>query len=344
ALKAMREEHRNRRARVGKASFALEDASRSGKIVAELQDVNKAFGDKIILRDFSTIIQRGDRVGIVGANGAGKSTLVKLLLGELAPDDGSVTLGSKLEIAYSDQLRGALDPDKNLIDSVCGGQEFIDIKGKRKHAISYLGDFLFTPDRVRTPVKALSGGEQNRAVLAQLFSKPANLLVLDEPTNDLDIETLELLEEILLDFDGTVILVSHDRDFMNRVVTSLLVVEGDGVVNEQAGGYSDWEARGGRLSAATAKAATPTSAVPAAKPAPAKQKKRSYKEQRELNELPGKIDTLEQRQAELEATIAEPDFYQRGRETTETVLAELTTVQQQLEAALERWMALDEDD
>ncbi|GAB3280635.1 ATP-binding cassette domain-containing protein [Parahaliea aestuarii] len=345
ALKAMREERGQRRERVGKATFALEDASSSGKIVAELQGVSKAYGDKTLLRDFSTIIQRGDRIGIVGANGAGKSTLVKILLGQLEPDSGSVKLGSKLEVAYSDQLRGALDPEQNLIDNVCGGQEFIDIKGKRKHAISYLGDFLFSPERVRTPVKALSGGEQNRAVLAQLFSKPANLLVLDEPTNDLDIETLELLEEILLDFDGTVILVSHDRDFMDRVVTSLLVVEGNGVVTDQAGGYSDWEARGGKLreitekppAARTAEAAT----APASKPA-APRPKLSYKDQRELDALPKKIEALEQRQAELEAAIADPGFYQQEREVTEPVLSELADVQEALEAAMERWMELEE--
>jgi ATP-binding cassette subfamily F protein uup len=193
ALKAMRDERNQRRERQGRADFGVEDASRSGKIVAELQHVSHAFDDKVILEDFSTIIQRGDRIGIVGPNGAGKSTLVKTLLGELTPDSGTVKLGSKLEIAYSDQLRGHLDPEKNLIDNVCGGQDFIEINGKRRHAISYLGDFLFSPERVRTPVKALSGGEQNRAILARLFSKPANMLVLDEPTNDLDIETLELL-------------------------------------------------------------------------------------------------------------------------------------------------------
>ena len=198
ALEAMRKERANRRARQGNAAFDVEGAGKSGKIVAELKHVRHAFGERRIIDDFSTIIQRGDRIGIVGANGAGKSTLVRIILGELQPDGGEVRLGSKLEVAYSDQLRGNLDPDKNLIDHVCGGQEFIEINGKRRHAISYLGDFLFSPERVRTPVKALSGGEQNRAVLARLYSKPANLLVLDEPTNDLDIETLELLEEILL--------------------------------------------------------------------------------------------------------------------------------------------------
>ena len=248
ALEAMREERRQRRERTGAADFAVEEAGRSGKIVVELDGVSHGFDGKPVIRDFSTVIRRGDRIGIVGANGAGKTTLVRIMLGELTPDTGTVRLGTRLETAYSDQLRDHLDPDGNLIDNVCAGQDFIDIGGRRRHAISYLGDFLFSPDRARMPVRALSGGEQNRAVLARLFSKPANLLVLDEPTNDLDIETLELLEDILLGFDGTVLLVSHDREFMDRVVTSLLVLDGVGGVTEHVGGYSDWEARGGHLS------------------------------------------------------------------------------------------------
>ena len=349
ALEAMRSERSRRRERQGKAEFAVEDAGQSGKIVVELQHVSQAFGGRTIIRDFSTIIQRGDRIGIVGANGAGKSTLVRILLGELQPDSGVVKRGSKLEVAYSDQLRGALDPEKNLIDNVCGGQEFIEINGKRRHAISYLGDFLFSPERVRTPVRALSGGEQNRAVLARLFSKPANLLVLDEPTNDLDIETLELLEEILLGFDGTVLLVSHDREFMDNVVTSLLVVEGNGVVSEHAGGYSDWLARGGRLVEGGGqgdRAGAPDAPIardapgPAAAPAP-KIRKLSYKEQRELAAMPGLIETLEQRQQALEATMAAPDFYQREHGQVQEVIAQLATVQAELEAAFARWAELD---
>ena len=349
ALEAMRSERSRRRERQGKAEFAVEDAGQSGKIVVELQHVSQAFGGRTIIRDVSTIIQRGDRIGIVGANGAGKSTLVRILLGELQPDSGVVKRGSKLEVAYSDQLRGALDPEKNLIDNVCGGQEFIEINGKRRHAISYLGDFLFSPERVRTPVRALSGGEQNRAVLARLFSKPANLLVLDEPTNDLDIETLELLEEILLSFDGTVLLVSHDREFMDNVVTSLLVVEGNGVVSEHAGGYSDWLARGGRLvegSGQGDRAGAPVAPVASGAPAPAaapapKKKKLSYKEQRELAAMPGLIETLEQRQQALEATMAEPNFYQREPGQAQDVIAQLATVQAELEAAFARWAELD---
>ncbi len=346
ALEAMRSERSRRRERQGKAEFAVEDAGQSGKIVVELQHVSQAFGGRTIIRDFSTIIQRGDRIGIVGANGAGKSTLVRILLGELQPDSGVVKRGSKLEVAYSDQLRGTLDPEKNLIDNVCGGQEFIEINGKRRHAISYLGDFLFSPERVRTPVRALSGGEQNRAVLARLFSKPANLLVLDEPTNDLDIETLELLEEILLSFDGTVLLVSHDREFMDNVVTSLLVVEGNGVVSEHAGGYSDWLARGGRLVEGGGQG--DRAGVPVARDAPApaaatapKKKKLSYKEQRELAAMPGLIESLEQRQQALEATMAEPNFYQREPGQAQGVIAQLASVQAELEAAFARWAELD---
>ena len=247
ALETMREERSQRRAAQGKGQFRIEEAARSGKRVAELEQVSFRYEEEMIVDNFSTIIQRGDRIGIVGGNGVGKSTLIKLLLGKLSPEEGTVSIGTKLEVAYSDQLRGELDPEKDLIDNICGGQQFIEINGQRRHAISYLSDFLFTPERIRTPVKALSGGEVNRAILARLFTRAANLLVLDEPTNDLDIETLELLEEILLEFKGTVLLVSHDRHFMDSVVTSLLVMPGGGKIEEQAGSYSDWEARGGRI-------------------------------------------------------------------------------------------------
>jgi len=347
ALKALREERGERRERIGSAGFMVEDAARSGKIVAELEHIGHRFDDNQVINDFSTIIQRGDRIGIVGANGAGKTTLVKILLGELQPSSGKVSLGTKLEVAYSDQLREHLDPEKNLIDNVCGGQEFIEIGGRRRHAISYLGDFLFSPDRVRMPVKALSGGEQNRAVLARLFSKSANLLVLDEPTNDLDIETLELLEEILLTFDGTVLLVSHDRDFMDNVITSLMVLDGKGNVNEYVGGFSDWEARGGSLSEARAgsskkaeKAAVKTS-VSNEKPIGTKKPKLSYKDQRELGNLPGIIEKLEKKQTQLEEQLSEPGFYQSGHEQVQNVTRELAEVQTQLEAAFDRWGELE---
>jgi len=345
----MRDVRGDRRERTGSANFAVEEANKSGKIVAELKSVGHRFGDKQIIDKFSTIIQRKDRIGIVGANGAGKSTLVKILLGQLPPTSGEVKLGTKLEVAYSDQLRDHLEPEKNLIDNVCGGQEFIEINGKRRHAISYLGDFLFSPARVRTPVKALSGGEQNRAVLAKLFSKPANLLVLDEPTNDLDIETLELLEDILLNFDGTVLLVSHDRNFMDNVITSLIVLEGDGRIGEYVGGYSDWEARGGRfpdlLAPSSAIDTVGTTTEASSTPAQPQQSKRklSYKDQRELEQLPGLIETLESRQGELEALISKPDFYQSEQDSIDTTLAELTQLQAQLDSAFERWETLDSE-
>ena len=345
ALETMRDERQSRRERTGSANFGVESAGQSGKIVAELAHVEKHFGDLHVLADVSTIIQRGDRVGIVGPNGAGKSTLVKLLLGQLKPDAGKISFGSKLEVAYSDQLRDQLDPQQNLIDNVCGGQDFIEINGKRRHAISYLGDFLFSPERVRTPVKALSGGEQNRAILARLFSKPANLLVLDEPTNDLDIETLELLEEILLSFEGTVLLVSHDRDFMDNVVTSLLILEGDGVVSEQAGGYSDWESRGGSLGARTAQTTAPPQEqanASVANAAVTKKNKLSYKQQRELDSLPAAIEKLEQRQGKLEETIAQPGFYQGDHAQVQAILDDLASVQTEMESTFERWTALED--
>jgi ATP-binding cassette subfamily F protein uup len=347
ALKALRVERGERRERMGKAGFVVEDAARSGKIVVELEHVGHCFGDNQVINDFSTVIQRGDRIGIVGANGAGKTTLVKILLGELQPTSGKVSLGTKLEVAYSDQLREHLEPEKNLIDNVCGGQEFIEIGGRRRHAISYLGDFLFSPDRVRMPVKALSGGEQNRAVLARLFSKSANLLVLDEPTNDLDIETLELLEEILLTFEGTVLLVSHDRDFMDNVITSLIVLDGTGGVSEYVGGFSDWEARGGSLEGARAgaseKATKPKKNDSAAskKQAKPKKPKLSYNDQRELGSLPGKIEKLEKQQVLLEETMSAPGFFQGDHEQVQRVSRELADVQGQLEAAFNRWDKLE---
>lgn len=355
ALEAMRQERIQRRERTGSANFAVEDSGRSGKIVAEVENVSHAFDGRSLIHDFSTVIRRGDRIGIVGANGAGKSTLVKILLGELQPSAGQVKLGSKLEIAYSDQLRGHLHPAKNLIDNVCGGQDFIEIGGRRRHAISYLGDFLFSPERVRMPVKALSGGEQNRAVLAKLFSKPANLLVLDEPTNDLDIETLELLEEILLNFEGTVLLVSHDRDFMDHVVTSLIVLDGRGGVSEHVGGFSDWEAQGGSLSeqppddgsggggsrpsAPTAAPGTGTRAKES--PSPSPRRKLSYREQRELDSLPGLIEELEGRQRQLEQTLAVPGFYQSPPAEVQRVTGALAEVQRRLEGVFERWSQLE---
>ena len=360
ALKAMREERTHRRAAQGKGSFSLEEANRSGRRVAEARSISFCYENEPVVHDFSTIIQRGDRIGIVGSNGVGKTTVIKLLLGELTPDEGDVLLGTQLEIAYSDQLRGELDPEKDLIDNICGGQQFIEINGQRRHAISYLGDFLFAPDRIRTPVKALSGGEINRAILARLFTRPANLLILDEPTNDLDIETLELLEEILLEFKGTIILVSHDRHFLDKVVTSLLVMKGNGDIEEQAGSYSDWEARGGQLLAASGSTATASSATHSVAAAddeaeatqkaapdnegdktPKKKTKLSYKDQRELDALPAEIELLETRHAELLEIIAQPDFYEQPSDKVATTLTAVSESEQALDRALERLIELE---
>ncbi len=355
ALKAMREERAQRRAAVGRGRMTLEDAARSGRRVAEAREVSFGYENQDLIKDFSTIIQRGDRIGIVGRNGVGKSTVIKLLLGELAPSKGEVLRGTQLQIAYSDQLRDTFQPERDLIDNVCGGQEFIEINGQRRHAISYLGDFLFSPDRVRTPVKALSGGEINRAILARLFTRPANLLVLDEPTNDLDIETLELLEEILLEFKGTVIVVSHDRHFLDKVVTSLLVMKENGVVEEQAGGYSDWEARGGQLTPLSVTIAPQENQATAPSeseqgqtannssvtPKPPKKAKLSYKEQRELDALPDKIERLESEHAALLASISEPGFYDQAPDTVAQVMTAISAAENALDEALERLVALE---
>jgi ATP-binding cassette subfamily F protein uup len=348
-LEAMREDRAARRSQAGKANITIESASRSGKLVAEVEKAGVRFGDHTVIQNVNTIIQRGDRIGIVGRNGAGKTTLIKMVLGELEPSFGHVKTGSKLQVAYSDQLRGHLDPEGTLIDNICGGQEFIEIEGKKRHAIGYLGDFLFSPDRVRAPTKVLSGGERNRAILAKLFTQPANLLVLDEPTNDLDIETLELLEEVLLEFSGTVILVSHDRDFMDRVVTSLLVIDEQGHVEEQAGNFSDWEARGGALLstvdesrlAAKAVKSSSTSAVLEPEEKTQVKKKLNYKEQRELDTLPDLIAGLEAQQATLEEATSSADFYAQDQAHVKAVLADLTRASESLDAALHRLIELE---
>ena len=359
ALEAMRKERGERRVQQGKANFQVSSAERSGKIVAELSEITQRFGDKLVINKLSTTVMRGDRIGLVGANGAGKSTLLKILLGQLQPTEGKVKLGTKLEVAYFDQLREHLDLEKNLIDNVCGGQEYIEIGGKRKHAISYLSDFLFTPDRIRTPAKALSGGEQNRAILAKVFSRPANILVLDEPTNDLDIETLELLEDLLLGFDGTVLLVSHDRKFMDNVVTSIMVFEEDSHVREYVGGYSDWVRHGGNLSDFAAPQAGPAkdavaktiggsapaaSAQPSAglgAPQPAPKKKLSYGEKRALESALKRIDELEAQQAKLEAVISDPTFYEGESSQVNEALKEVASVAEALAQAYSDWEALE---
>ena len=350
-LEAMRDERAGRRQQTGTANISVGAGALSGKLVAEAEGAGVAYNGQAVIRNVNTIIQRGDRVGIVGRNGAGKTTLIKMLLGELEPDAGIVKIGSKLEIAYSDQLRGHLDPEGTLIDNICGGQEFIEINGKRKHAIGYLGDFLFSPDRVRAPTKVLSGGERNRAILAKLFTQPANLLVLDEPTNDLDIETLELLEEVLLEFKGTVLLVSHDRDFMDRVVTSLMVINDNGEIEEQAGNFSDWESRGGKLVSSISDMGTSNRRVAlekTSKPSAHTQsepktvsRKLSYKEKRELEDLPDRIARLETEQALLEAQTADPSFFAGDSNQVAEVLDRLSEASNLLDDALERLIELE---
>ncbi|XEG74453.1 ATP-binding cassette domain-containing protein [Pseudomonas sp. abacavir_1] len=350
ALKAMRNERAERRERTGKASFQMETAEKSGKQVIVAEKVGFAHpGGEPLIRDFSLVLQRGDRIGLLGANGTGKTTLLKLLLGDLQPTSGSIKEGTRLEVAYFDQLRHQLEPEKTVIDNIAEGREFITINGQNRHVLSYLGDFLFSPQRARTPVKALSGGERARLLLAKLFSKPANLLVLDEPTNDLDVETLELLEEVLLGFDGTVLMVSHDRAFLDNVVTSTLVFEGEGRVREFVGGYQDWLRQGGspRLlgvgeeKAAKSEPAPQAAAAPAAAPEAAK-KKLSYKLQRELEAIPGQIDALEAELAGVQEEISAPSFYQRPAKETRVVLERLDSLQAELDRLIERWAELEE--
>ncbi|MBK3867696.1 ATP-binding cassette domain-containing protein [Pseudomonas stutzeri] len=354
ALKALRAERGERRERQGKASFQVETAEKSGKQVIVAEQVAFAHpGGEPLIRDFSMVIQRGDRIGLLGANGTGKTTLLKLLLGELQPSSGTIEFGTKLEVAYFDQLRHQLELEKTVVDNLAEGREFITIDGQNRHVLSYLGDFLFSPQRARTPVKALSGGERARLLLAKLFSKPANLLVLDEPTNDLDVETLELLEEVLLGFQGTVLMVSHDRAFLDNVVTSTLVFQGAGEVREYVGGYQDWLRQGGspRLlgvadAAAEAKDASTSQPAPAqpvqSEVAPPARKKLSYKLQRELEALPGKIDEVEKSIEVLQAEISDPAFYQQPADVTAAALSRLEGLQQELDGLLERWAELEE--
>jgi ATP-binding cassette subfamily F protein uup len=340
ALKAMREERRQRIERKGNVSMTVDSAERSGKIVAELQNIAKGYGDKVVIRDLTTTIQRGDKVGLIGPNGVGKTTLIKMILGQLAPDSGKLTLGTKIEVAYFDQLRDQLDPESSVFDNISDGRDFIEIGGKDRHVMSYLGDFLFPPARVRSPVKALSGGEKNRLLLAKMFSKQANLLVMDEPTNDLDVETLELLEEILGSFDGTLLLVTHDREFMDNVVTQTLAFEGQGEVREYIGGYQDWIRQRGNTPVAPKTAKATVASKPVEKPA-SKPRKLSYKLQLELDQLPANIEKLENRIVELEEEIASEDFAALDHTEMTAKLDALGQVQQTLEQAMERWVELE---
>jgi len=343
-LEQLRRERSARRERVGKVEMNLEAGDRSGKLVAELSHISKSFGDRQVIKDFSCRIQRGDKIGLLGPNGSGKSTLLKIILGELAPDNGKVHMGTKLAVAYFDQLRAQLNEEATLADTISQGADFIEIGGVRKHIISYLGDFLFAPERARSPVKSLSGGERNRLLLARLFSRPANVLVLDEPTNDLDIETMELLEDLLAEYDGTLFLVSHDRAFLDNVVTQVIAFEGDGKLMEYVGGYEDW-VRVKKLQDAQRE---PVGAAAPAKPSPQTEAvklkpitKLSFKEARELEQIPQRIASLEQEQEELAATLGAGNLY-RDNPTHAKQLQERTVIiEDELLQLMARWEELE---
>ncbi|WP_027961592.1 ATP-binding cassette domain-containing protein [Halomonas halodenitrificans] len=362
ALEQLRRERSERRERQGKASLSVDSGERSGKRVVSLEHVTQRFGDETVVRDLTLEVQRGDRIGFIGRNGAGKTTLLKILLGELEPSEGKVQFGTKLQVAYFDQLRAGLEPEKTVYDNVAQGSDRVTVGGRDRHVMSYLQDFLFTPERVRQPVKALSGGESNRLLLAKLFTQPANVLVLDEPTNDLDVETLELLEELLLGFDGTLLLVSHDRAFMDNVVTSVLAFEGEGRVQEYVGGYNDWVRQGGSLPPAPWEGAarqhvepvaevssTDTGSQASSTPGPSapgsgeakKPVKLSYKLQRELDGLPARIERLEEDVAAFEARAGDPAFYRQEASEVTATLDALAACQAELDAAMERWMELE---
>ncbi len=340
ALEAMRKERAKRRELQGKASFNLNEAVKSGQLVIEAEHITHGFNDPVLIQDFSIRIMRGDRIGLIGPNGSGKSTLLNILLGQLIPQQGSVKHGAKLKIAYFDQLRQTLDLEKTVMENVAYGTDTIEINGKKRHLITYLSDFLFTPQRALTPAKALSGGECNRLLLARLFSQPANLLVLDEPTNDLDIETLELLEELLSQFQGTLLLVSHDRAFLDNVVTSTIAFEGAGKVREYVGGYQDWLRQREQQTVVqpqTTEKADEKKVQATAKPIT----KLSYKEQKELNELPQQIEILEAEQRALQQLINDSEFYKQDAPIVTETLAKLDKITCSLDQAFQRWEELE---
>jgi len=348
-LEHLRVERAARRERVGKVELSVGEGERSGKLVAELDGVSKSYAGRAVVKDFTARLLRGDKVGLIGPNGSGKTTLLKLILGEIEPDSGSVRMGTKISVAYFDQFRAALNEEATLSDTINPGADFVEIDGVRKHVISYLGDFLFPPERAKAPVRSLSGGERNRLLLARLFSRPANVLVLDEPTNDLDIETLELLEDLLQDYKGTLFLVSHDRMFLDNVVTQTIASEGEGVWKEYAGGYSDWQ-RASKAGQAEAKdeerrAEKKTDARPGKKPAENKPQKRggvklNYKENRELTELPGRIDTLEKEQAGITAQLSGAAIYTAQPDEALRLQKRNAQIEEELLALLTRWEAL----
>jgi ATP-binding cassette subfamily F protein uup len=344
ALMAMRGERAERREQMASVRLQIEQADTSGQLVFEARDIGKAFGAAAVVSGFSTRIMRGDRIGLIGPNGVGKTTLLRLLLGEIEPDEGEVRRGSNVQVAYYDQQREQLDPERTVFDTIGDGNDWVTIKGSARHVNAYLADFLFPPERASSPVKALSGGERNRLLLARLFTRPANVLVLDEPTNDLDLETLELLEAELVDWPGTLLLVSHDRAFLDNVVTSTFVFEDDGQVREYVGGYEDWirqrtmPAESALPPARKAAPAAPTPQAPAQTPAA---RKLSYREQRELEELPARIEGLEAEQRDLNASVQDPLFYTKPAEAIRTSLARLEAIGSELVAAYARWDELD---
>jgi ATP-binding cassette subfamily F protein uup len=348
ALKAMRVERAARRERAGTAKITAQEGERTGFKVITCENVSFRYDDRWIVRDFSTRIERGDKIGIVGPNGAGKTTLLRLLLGQLEPQTGTVEHGTKLEIVYFDQLRAQLDDTMRVQDAVADGNATVTINGRTRHVISYLEDFLFEPTRARTPIKALSGGERNRLLLARLFTKPANVLVMDEPTNDLDAETLELLEDLLVEFGGTVLLVSHDRAFLNEVSTSLLVFEGEGVISEYVGGYDDWQRERAAKAAATeeklkrgpARESRDNTAAQAVGQE-RKPRKLTNKERAELEALPEKIESLEAEQLKLTATLADPALFKKGGADVSRATARMSEIEAELALAYARWSKLE---
>ena len=345
ALKKLRDERSERRNVQGTSKLTLDRGDSSGKKVIEAVDVSFAYENQTIVKNFSTLIQRGDKIGLIGPNGAGKSTLLKLLLKELEPTSGVIEQGTKLQVAYFDQLREQLDPELTVADTVADGNDFVEIAGNQRHVMSYLSDFLFAPARARSPVKILSGGERNRLLLARLFTKPANLIIMDEPTNDLDLETLELLEEKLVDYEGTLLVVSHDRAFLDNVVTSVLVFEGDGVINDYVGGYSDWlaysQAKAQQLSQARKQAPAQVAAKAADKSVTTKKKKLSYKEQLELQQLPALIEQLESEHAALTSQMNAPDFYRKDALAIAAITDKLAALDEKLQQTYKRWDELE---
>jgi len=340
ALKKLREERKQRRERIGGVKLQIQDSKRSGYEVIEASGLHFKWEDQPIVDDFSLQVIRGDRIGIIGPNGCGKTTLIKLLLGELTPQQGDVQLGTKLEVCYFDQLRGQLEEEKTLQENLCDGTDTVNVDGQSRHVISYLKDFLFEPDRARQPVKVLSGGERNRLLLAKLFTQPANMLVMDEPTNDLDSETLELLEVLLLQFKGTLLLVSHDREFLNNVVTSTIAFDHDGQARNYVGGYDDWlRQRPEEPTKEKVRKAKPKPQESAAAP---KKRKLSFNEKRELEALPAQIEALESEQSEIHGKISDPEFFRNAGAEANEVTERLQQIESELEEVYARWTELEE--